>query len=156
MDPRRAAPDFSLLDAEGGPHSLKDFCGSWLVLYFYPKDDTPACTTEACGFRDLHGDLRKAGAAVVGISADSPARHGKFRDKHELPFLLLSDPEHQAIEAYGVWGEKKMYGKTFMGILRRTFLIDPAGRIAQEFPKVSPSDHPGEVLQALRELQKRA
>lgn len=146
------APDFSLPDAEGKTHSLAEFRGSWLVLYFYPRDDTPGCTTEACGFRDLHGEIRAAGAAVLGISADSPEKHGKFRDKYELPFLLLADPGKRSIEAYGVWGEKKMYGKLVHGILRSTFLIDPAGRIARVFPKVSPAGHAQEILEALKNL----
>lgn len=147
------APPFSLLDAEGEAHRLDEFSGSWLVLYFYPRDSTPGCTTEACGFRDRHDEIRKAGAAVVGISADGGKAHAKFRDTYGLPFLLLSDPEKKVIESYGAWGEKKMYGKTILGILRSTFLIDGNGLVRKVFPKVSPAGHAEEILAALAELR---
>lgn len=147
-------PDFSLKDADGLEHRLEEFRGSWLVLYFYPRDNTPGCTAEACGFRDLHAEIRKAGAAVVGVSADSLASHVKFRDKFELPFLLLSDPERKLLEACGAWGEKKMYGKLFFGVIRSTFLVDPEGVVRRVFPKVSPSGHAAEILASLAELKK--
>jgi peroxiredoxin Q/BCP len=153
LEEGKKAPDFELPDGEGGLHRLSDFAGKKLVVYFYPKDDTPGCTAEACGLRDLHDGIRKAGAAVVGISADSTASHRKFRDKYGLPFLLLSDPERKAIGAFGVWGEKRMYGKTFQGILRSTFLLDGQGIIRKVFPKVSPSGHAEEILAALATYQ---
>ncbi|MBL8965355.1 MAG: thioredoxin-dependent thiol peroxidase [Spirochaetaceae bacterium] len=143
------APDFLLADADGVTHGLGEFAGGKLVLYFYPKDETSGCTTEACGFRDAHDEIRAKGAAVVGVSADSQAAHRKFAEKHGLPFLLLSDPERKAIEAYGAWGEKKLYGKAYLGILRSTFLIDEKGMIERVFPKVSPATHAAEILEAL-------
>ena len=146
------APDFSLPDAEGRLHCLADFRGSFLVLYFYPRDDTPGCTKEACGFRDLHAGIRAAGAAVVGVSADSVAAHQRFRDKYDLPFLLLSDPERSLITAFGAWGEKKMYGKVHEGIIRSTFLIDAKGIVRKVFPKVSPAGHAEEIIAALSEI----
>jgi thioredoxin-dependent peroxiredoxin len=147
------APSFSLLDADGVLHKLEDFSGAYLVLYFYPRDDTPGCTAEACGFRDLNETIRKASAAVVGVSADSESAHGKFRDKYRLPFVLLSDPTKTVIEAYGAWGEKKMYGKIFQGISRSTFIIDGMGIIRKVFPKVSPSGHAAEIVAFLEELR---
>ena len=145
------APDFSLEDASGVKHGLKDFKGRKIVLYFYPKDDTPGCTTEACGFRDQHGAIEDRGAIVIGVSPDKPASHVKFAEKYNLPFLLLADPEHSLIEAFGAWGEKKMYGKSFMGVIRSTFIIDEKGKIAAAWPKVSPEGHAEEVLSALAE-----
>lgn len=145
----KKAPSFSLKDAEGVEHSLSEFAGRKLVLYFYPHDDTPGCTAEACGLRDRYDAIRAAGAAVIGVSADSEASHAKFRDKYGLPFLLLADPEKQLIEAFGVWGEKKFYGKVGHGIIRSTFLIDGNGMIRKVFPKVSPSGHAEEILAAL-------
>ncbi len=143
------APGFSLEDASGRARSLSEWKGRKIILYFYPKDDTPGCTKEACGFRDRHAEISSKGAIVVGISADKPASHAKFAEKYGLPFVLLSDPEHRALEAYGVWGEKKLYGKVFMGITRSTFLIDEEGRIAKAWPKVSPEGHAEELLEAL-------
>jgi peroxiredoxin Q/BCP len=144
-------PGFPLLDAEGKQCSLEEFRGRRIVLYFYPKDDTPGCTTEACGFRDQKAGFDGAGAIVVGVSADKPASHAKFAAKFGLPFLLLSDPEHAFLEACAVWVEKKMYGKTFMGIIRSTFLIDATGRVEQVWPKVKPEGHAEEVLAFLME-----
>lgn len=143
------APDFELEDAEGEPRRLSSWRGSRVVLYFYPKDDTPGCTKEACGFRDSHAAIRAKGAVVIGVSADKPESHAKFADKYALPFVLLSDPGHKTLEAYGVWGEKKLYGKVFMGITRATLLIDAEGRIEKLWPKVSPEGHAEEILAAL-------
>jgi len=143
------APGFSLEDASGKARSLAEWKGRKIVLYFYPKDDTPGCTKEACGFRDRHAEISSKGAVVIGISADKPASHAKFAEKYGLPFVLLSDPEHRVLEAYGVWGEKKLYGKLFMGISRSTFLLDEEGRIEKAWPKVSPEGHAEELLEAL-------
>ena len=121
------------------------------MLYFYPKDDTPGCTTEACDFRNDHSEITAAGAAVIGISPDTVQSHDRFKLKHSLPFVLLSDPDHQVAEAYGVWGEKKMFGRTYMGIIRSTFVINPDGKIAQVFSKVRVKGHSRQVLAALTE-----
>jgi peroxiredoxin Q/BCP len=146
------APDFTLAADGGGEVSLSDYRGKRVVLYFYPKDATPGCTTEACNFRDDHSQLVAAGAAVLGVSPDSVKSHDKFKLKHSLPFALLSDPDHEVAERYGAWGAKKMYGKTYMGILRSTYIIDEEGAIAKVFPKVSPKKHSAEVLAALAEM----
>jgi peroxiredoxin Q/BCP len=144
------APDFTLPADGGGEVSLSDYRGKKVVLYFYPKDNTSGCTTEACGFRDDYSQLLAAGAAVLGVSPDSVKSHVGFKTKYSLPFALLSDPDHEVAEAYGAWGEKKMYGKTYEGILRSTFLIDEEGRIVKVFPKVKPAGHSQEVLEALQ------
>jgi peroxiredoxin Q/BCP len=144
------APDFTLQADGGGEVSLSDYRGKKVVLYFYPKDNTSGCTTEACGFRDDYSHLLAAGAAVLGVSPDSIKSHDGFKAKYSLPFALLSDPDHRVAEMYGAWGEKKMYGKTYEGILRSTFLIDEEGRILRVFPKVKPAEHSQEVLDALR------
>ncbi|HSR34371.1 MAG TPA: thioredoxin-dependent thiol peroxidase [Anaerolineae bacterium] len=143
------APDFTLPSDGGGEVTLSAFRGKKVVLYFYPKDDTSGCTTEACNFRDDYSELLAAGAVVLGVSPDSVKSHDKFKLKYELPFALLSDPEHQVAEVYGAWGEKKMYGKSYMGILRSTFVIDEEGMIVKVFPKVKPKDHSREVLALL-------
>lgn len=153
IDVGMKAPDFSLPDAEGVLHGLGEFSGKFLVLYFYPRDDTPGCTAEACGIRDLHDGIRAAGAAVVGISPDPPARHAKFREKYGLPFLLLSDAERKAMGSYGAWGEKKMYGKLVHGVIRSTFIIDGKGVVRKVFPKVSPAGHAAEIVEALASLR---
>lgn len=140
------APDFTLEDAEGRTRSLGEFRGMKLVLYFYPRDDTPGCTKEACGFRDVYARIRAKGAIVVGVSPDSTASHAKFRDKRSLPFILLADPEMKTIQAYGVLGEKTMFGKKFLGVIRSTFLIDEEGLVITVFPKVSPEGHAEEIL----------
>ncbi len=145
------APDFTLATTGGGEVTLSDFRGQKVVLYFYPKDDTPGCTTEACNFRDDHTEIIAAGAVVLGVSPDSVKSHDKFRLKYELPFALLSDPDHQVAEMYGAWGEKKMYGRTYMGILRSTFIIDREGKIVKVFPNVRPKNHSQEVLAVLSE-----
>ena len=144
-----AAPTFSLTDESGKTVTLSQFKGKKVVVYFYPKDDTPGCTTEACGFRDNYDAILAKGAVVIGISADSEASHGKFKSKFDLPFFLLSDPEKTAIQAFGAWGEKKMYGKAYDGILRSTFVIGADGRILKVFPNVKPADHAHEVLAVL-------
>lgn len=141
-----AAPAFSLPDQDGKTVSLADFAGKWVVLYFYPKDDTPGCTKEACSFRDRHAELQAKGAVVLGVSGDSSASHRKFADKYSLPFPLLADTEHEVARAYGAWGTKKMYGKEYEGMIRSTVVIDPAGKVAKTWPKVKPDGHGDEVL----------
>ncbi|HKX23698.1 MAG TPA: peroxiredoxin [Candidatus Saccharimonadales bacterium] len=150
------APDFTLPDQNGTDHSLGDYAGKWLVLYFYPADDTPGCTTEACSFRDEREVIAEHGAEVVGVSKDTVASHKKFAEKYGLTFTVLSDPEHVVIEAYGAWAPKKMFGRDYLGTLRKTFIIDPAGNIAREFPNVSPKGHALEIIRALDELKQRA
>jgi peroxiredoxin Q/BCP len=147
------APDLVLPDEHGIPHRLSDRRGSWTVVYFYPRDDTPGCTTEACGFRDLDADIAGAGASVWGISPDGAASHAAFRAKFGLPFTLLSDEDHAVAERWGAWGEKQSYGKTSIGILRSTFLVDPDGRIARSWPRVRADGHAEQVRDALREAQ---
>lgn len=146
------APEFVLKDENNKDIALSDFIGKKVVLYFYPKDNTPGCTKEACSFRDVYDDILEAGAVVIGISKDSSASHEKFKNKHQLPFYLLSDPDNTVIEAYGAWQEKKLYGRTFMGIVRSTFIIDEKGLIARVYPKVKPDQHGEEVLKALKEI----
>ncbi len=148
----QAAPDFTLADQTGAFVPLKSLRGKPVVLYFYPKADTPGCTKQACGFRDARAEYEKAGAVVLGISPDDPKALAKFAAKFSLPFTLLADPEHATAEAYGVWVEKSMYGKKYMGIERSTFLIDAQGKIARVFPKVKVDGHADEVLTALRAL----
>lgn len=143
------APDFTLDTDGGGEVTLSDYRGRNVVLYFYPKDDTPGCTAEACSFRDDYSELLAAGAVVLGVSPDTVNSHGKFKLKFELPFALLSDPDHRVAELYGAWGLKKMYGREFMGIIRSTFIIDEEGVILKVFPKVRPKNHSQEVLAAL-------
>lgn len=143
------APDFSLPADGGGTVTLSDYRGKKVVLYFYPKDDTSGCTTEACSFRDDYSQILAAGAVVLGVSPDPVKSHDRFKLKFGLPFALLSDPEHQVAELYGAWGEKKMYGKSYMGILRTTFVIDEHGKILKVFPKVKPEGHSQEVLAVL-------
>ena len=144
------APDFSLPADDGTTVTLAGLKGRKVVLYFYPKDDTSGCTKEACGFRDSWKDLQKTGAVVLGVSPDGVSSHQKFRGKYGLPFPLLADTDHRVADAYGAWGEKSMYGKRYLGILRTTFVIDGDGRIARVFEKVKPEGHAGEVLAALR------
>jgi thioredoxin-dependent peroxiredoxin len=146
------APAFTLPDQSGEPVKLSDFKGKAVVLYFYPKDDTPGCTREACSFRDEHSALVKAGAVVLGVSPDSTASHQKFAGKFELPFPLLADTDHTVSEKYGAWGEKSLYGRKFMGITRSTFLIGKDGKVARVWPKVKVDGHVDEVRKALAEL----
>ena len=145
------APDFTLKDQDGQRVSLRDLRGKWVVLYFYPKDDTPGCTKEACSFRDNHGQLQQRGAVVLGVSGDSEASHRKFADKYELPFPLLVDADHEVAKAYGAWGTKSNYGRTYEGVIRSTFVMGPDGRIAKVWPKVKPAEHGQEVLRWLTE-----
>ncbi|MEI6478074.1 MAG: thioredoxin-dependent thiol peroxidase [bacterium] len=147
------APDFSLQDQTDTTRKLSDYAGKWLVVYFYPKDDTPGCTKEACSFRDSGAVFAEQDVAVVGISADSVASHAKFAEKYHLTFTLLSDPTKETIRAYGSWGEKSMYGKLFEGIIRKTYLISPEGEIAKEYPKVTPDKHAEQILKDLEELR---
>ena len=143
------APAFSLADKDGNTVSLSDFLGKRVVLYFYPKDNTPGCTRQACAFAGLYHEFERKNAVVIGISRDSAASHEKFAAKYSLPFILLSDPEHKTIEAYGVWQEKKLYGKTSFGTVRTTFLIDEQGCIAHIMPKVKPDTNAEEILTLL-------
>ncbi len=144
------APDFTLPDQDGVLHTLSSYRGHWVLLFFYPKDDTPGCTKEACMIRDTFPRFEGVLAQVFGISRDSIKSHKKFIDKYELPFPLLSDTENKVIEAYGVWREKSMYGRTFMGIARTSFLIDPTGVIKKIYEKVKPEIHAEEVLEDLK------
>ena len=143
------APDFTLPDKDGNQVSLSDFRGRKVVLYFYPKDNTPGCTRQACAFAAAYGEFEKKKAIVIGISKDNVSSHVKFAEKYSLPFVLLSDPELQAIQAYGVWQEKKLYGKTSMGIVRTTFLIDEQGEIVKIMSKVKPDTNAADVLMLL-------
>ena len=152
LDVGDKAPAFSLEDQSGETVKLSDFKGKTVVLYFYPKDDTPGCTREACAFRDEHSALKKAGAVVLGVSPDSGPSHAKFAGKYKLPFPLLADTDHAVSEKYGAWGEKTLYGRKFMGITRSTFLIDPSGKVARVWPKVKVDGHVDQVLEAIREI----
>jgi peroxiredoxin Q/BCP len=145
----KPAPDFELTSDAGETVKLSDFRGRPVVLYFYPKDDTPGCTAQACGIRDAYGEFRQRGAVVLGVSPDDEASHVKFRDKYSLPFTLLADPDHTVAEDYGVWVEKNAYGKKKMGIERSTFLIDPEGNVARVMRRVKPDTHADDVLAAL-------
>lgn len=144
------APGFTLENDAGRVVRLQDWKGKTVVLYFYPKDDTSGCTTQACGFRDFWAEIQAAGAVVLGVSPDSATSHARFRDKYDLPFPLLADPDHTLAEAYGVWGEKSMYGRKYFGIHRTTFIIGPDGTVRSVFRKVKPKGHAAEVLAALR------
>ena len=144
------APDFQLQDQNGNDVKLSRLRGKNVVLYFYPKDDTPGCTREACDFRDEHSALRAAGAVVLGVSPDTTKSHQKFATKFSLPFPLLADTEHRVCDAYGVWGEKSLYGRTFQGVTRATFVIDTEGKVARVWPKVKVQGHVQEILQTLK------
>ena len=146
------APDFELLDDSGASRRLSDFRGQPVILYFYPADDTPGCTKEACNFRDDYSEYQKAGVTILGVSPDSVKSHIKFKTKYQLPFPLLADAEHKVCNAYGVWGPKKLMGREYEGVLRTTFLIDSNGKIARVFENVRPAEHSGEVLAALKAL----
>lgn len=143
------APDFTLPDQNGNPVSLSDFAGKRVVVYFYPRDNTPGCTRQACAFAQNYEGFRAKDVVVIGISKDPVASHLKFAQKYELPFILLSDPELQAIQAYGVWQEKKLYGKVSMGVVRTTFLIDAQGNIEKVMPKVKPDTNAADILAVL-------
>ena len=143
------APDFTLFDKDGNAVSLSQFLGKRVVLYFYPRDNTPGCTRQACAFAGAYKEFEARGVVVIGISRDSVASHQKFAEKYELPFILLSDPDRQAIEAYGVWQEKKNYGKVSMGVVRSTYLIDAEGKIEAVMPNVKPDTNAAEILEML-------
>jgi thioredoxin-dependent peroxiredoxin len=147
-----AAPQFSLLDQDSHTRTLSEFAGQWVVIYFYPKDDTPGCTKEACAIADVYNDFAKLGVTVLGVSKDSPTSHKKFAEKYHLPFTLLSDESTEMIQAYGAWAEKSMYGKKYMGIDRITYLVNPDGKIAKVYPKVDPATHALEILSDLKAL----
>jgi peroxiredoxin Q/BCP len=145
------APPFELTDAKGKPVALEDLAGRHVVLYFYPKDDTPGCTKEACGFRDAWDDLQQLGVVVLGVSPDSADSHARFAEKYRLPFPLLSDPDKRVMQAYGAWGEKTSYGKKTTGVIRSTVWIGPDGRVRRHWPRVADAEtHPDQVLAALR------
>jgi peroxiredoxin Q/BCP len=146
----KPAPDFALTTDTGETVKLSDFRGKQVVLYFYPKDDTPGCTTQACGIRDVYGEFQKEGAVVLGVSPDDESSHVKFKDKYELPFTLLADTDHAVSEEYGVWGEKKYMGRTYMGVDRSTFVIDEDGNVKRVMHKVKPDSHADDVLETLR------
>jgi len=146
------APDFSLQDETGATRKLSDYQGQPLVLYFYPKDDTPGCTTEACNFRDDYSAYQQAGVTILGVSPDTVKQHVKFKEKYHLPFTLLADTDHAVCELYKVWGRKKFMGREYDGVFRTTFLIGPDGKIIKVFKEVKPAEHSAEVLQALGEM----
>jgi peroxiredoxin Q/BCP len=153
IEPGSAAPDFTLQNQDDESTSLSDYHGHWVVLYFYPKADTPGCTAQACGVRDRGGDYAKADAVVLGVSPDSVRALKKFAEKYGLPFTLLADPEHEVADRYGVWAEKSMYGRTYWGNQRSTFIIDPAGVVRHVIPKVTPKTHDDDVLAAIASLR---
>ena len=146
----KPAPDFELASDSGETVKLSDLRGTPVVLYFYPKDDTPGCTAQACGIRDAYGEFQQAGAVVLGVSADDEKSHTKFREKYELPFALLADTDHSVSEQYGVWGEKTFAGRTYLGISRWTFVIDEDGNVKKVLPNVKPANHADDVLAVLR------
>lgn len=147
----KAAPAFTLQDTDGTKVALKDLKGKNVIVYFYPKDDTPGCTKEACGFRDLWSDIEQTGTVVLGVSPDDGASHRKFVDKYQLPFTLLSDPDKKVMEKYGAWGEKNMYGKKTMGVIRSTVLIGPDGKVKKHWKRVAKAEsHPEKVLEAIQ------
>lgn len=147
------AYNFELPDQDGKTHKLSDYLGKWVIVYFYPKDDTPGCTKEACNFRDGSSEYTKRNVEIIGISKDSVASHKKFADKYSLNFTLLADPDHSTIEKFGAWGKKKFLGKEYDGIFRNTVLIDPKGEIVKEYKGVNPLTHSGEILKDLDQLQ---
>jgi thioredoxin-dependent peroxiredoxin len=144
------APDFTLPDENGDDHELKDYQGGYVLLYFYPKDDTPGCTTEACNFRDDYSQYKDIDVTILGVSPDTPDSHHKFKEKYQLPFTLLADEDHAVCELYGVWGPKKSFGKEYVGVHRTSYLIDPKGKIQKVWQKVSPAKHSAEVLALLK------
>lgn len=153
LDINSKAPDFSLFDQNEQNHSLAKYLGQWLIIYFYPKDDTPGCTQEACTIAEVYSDFAKLGVTVLGVSKDSIQSHKQFAEKYKLPFRLLSDEKGVMIEAYGAWKEKSLFGKTAMGTIRITYLINPEGLIAKVYPKVDPASHALEMLADLKQLQ---
>ena len=152
----KKAPAFSLVDQDEQKHKLSDYVGKWVVIYFYPKDDTPGCTKEACAIAEVYKDFGKAGVAVLGVSKDSPASHKKFAEKFSLPFKLLSDESTVMIQKYGAWKEKSMYGKKYLGTERITYVVNPEGKIVAAYPKVDPASHALTLLADIEELKKAA
>ena len=152
VEPGRKAPAFSLPDQEGRPHRLKDYAGRPLIVYFYPKDDTPGCTKEACAFRDALPDFKKGKAAVLGVSVLDTASKAKFARKHKLNFPLLADPEHEVADRYGAWQKKSLYGRSYMGVARMTYLIGPDGKVLRRWDNVKVDGHAADVLRAVDEL----
>ncbi len=150
----KKAPSFKLFDQSGTPHSLADESGKWVLLYFYPKDDTPGCTKEACSIRDNFSKFKKLNVTVFGVSADSIKSHAKFVEKYELPFILLADIDKKIVAKYGVWADKKFMGREYKGILRTSFLIDPEGIVAKVYENVKPEQHADEILSDLKNFQK--
>ncbi|MCB9810136.1 thioredoxin-dependent thiol peroxidase [Candidatus Nomurabacteria bacterium] len=146
------APAFTLVDDSNVKRKLSEFKGKWVVLYFYPKDDTPGCTKEACGIAEVYDDFAKLGVTVLGVSKDSPATHTKFKEKYNLPFTLLSDESTEMMQSYEAWKEKSMFGKKYMGIVRITYILNPSGKIAKAYPKVTPADHALTLLKDLENL----
>jgi peroxiredoxin Q/BCP len=152
LEPNTPAPlNIEVQDSNSRPISLQDTLGHYVVLYFYPKDNTPGCTTEACEFRDTQADLKEMGVRVIGVSKDSPQSHQKFAKKHQLNFELWSDPDHKLLSAFGAWGEKKKFGKIYLGIIRSTFIIDPQGKIIKVWKSVKPEGHAEQVLKFLQQ-----
>ncbi|MES2967070.1 MAG: thioredoxin-dependent thiol peroxidase [Patescibacteria group bacterium] len=152
----RKAPAFSLLDQDSVMHTLKHYAGKWTLLYFYPKDDTPGCTKEACMIADVYNEFKKMKVSVIGVSKDTPKSHKKFAEKYTLPFTLLSDPTMEMMDKYGAFVEKQMYGKTVRGTNRISYLINPDGKIAKAYPNVDPANHALELLKDIKTLQKEA
>ena len=150
LEIKTPAPDFALSDKDGNTVRLSDFRGKKVILYFYPKDNTPGCTRQACAFGGAYEEFKELGAVVIGISKDSAESHRKFAEKYDLPFILLSDPEHKVIEDYGVWQEKKLYGKVSMGVVRSTYIIDENGLVEKVMPKVKPDTNAAEILEYLK------
>jgi thioredoxin-dependent peroxiredoxin len=153
LEPNMLAPDFTLPDQDGVEHALSEYRGQWVLLYFYPKDDTPGCTKEACSIRDAFPNFTKLNIKVLGVSADSPESHKKFAEKYQLPFTLLSDAHKKVVAHYGVWGEKHFMGREHEGIIRSSFLIDPTGTIEKIYTDVKPENHAEEVLRDLKHLE---
>lgn len=152
LETGKKAPDFSLVDQDNETHTLKQYAGKTVLLYFYPKDDTPGCTKEACMIADVYGDFQKLNVVVLGVSKDSPKSHKKFAEKYQLPFTLLSDETGSVIQSYEVWKEKSMFGKSFLGIVRASYLIGKNGMILKTYPDVDPATHALEILKDIREL----
>lgn len=155
LEPKTPAPDFTLRDQNETTHCLAEYRGTWVVIYFYPKDDTPGCTKEACGIAEVYDEFVTLGVTILGVSKDSPQSHAQFATKFNLPFTLLSDESTEMIQSYGAWGEKSLYGKNYLGTLRLSYLVDPKGIIAKVYPKVDPTSHALEIVADVKELMKK-